>query len=428
MHHGIRFFVALLLLCSVTTCAVPAPPPEPPPLSEPPADTPAFPVATPIAFSAMRARGDPQVTTWLTHHRDTGRFAFADGADLATLPAHAEIAPAADPPAQRAVQATLAAPIFVPYHTVGTYQLDRAATAILPSGHHVAGALWLGGSFHLDGTATHDLLLTVLLDYQQVEFSLGGPASHAYVVRIPRDKVVIYDFALADPVPDGEHTLSFVVNWDPWNIYTTRAVKMVFARAGKMTWGAGPPLLFRQLKVVNMYMRVGAHAQPPAVPRQAVPDVRPLPANPGGSLILSRGTSFSDPIWRRPQALGVDEPGRLHAYVSYQPAPELPDAQHALAVLTVFLDDRQVPIQGHPAFFWDIEAGKQYNIPIDLDLPNDGRVHALHALTSFLPFLPSASFDQSRPDWMLGTNPYTADVVPIVPTRDWIFWLPEIEP
>lgn len=373
----------------------------------------------------MIARGDAQVNHQLMVDRDENGTPFATAEQIRNIPPKAEIAPDAPQPNSSAWTSGLIGPTLVPYQHVGRFKREWVESATLHSGVRLEGALWLGGSFHIDGENTHDLLLTVQLDYQQIDFALGSKVARAHVVRVPRDGVLIYDFSLPTALPEGEHVLSIAVNWDPWTIYTTRAIRTVFAKQGKQTWSAAGPLKFDHLNIANKYLRVGKGG-PPHLSLQSVPDPKPIPVEPGGSLIMSRGSTFDDQVWRRQQALGTDEPNRLYAYVNYAPSADIAEVQRTQVVLTLFMDDHQIPIMGQRAFFWEVEAGKQYRIPINLDLPKDGRVHTLNASLSVMPFLPSKYFDEPRPSWMQ-FDAYEATVFPIVPSRSWIPWLPEID-
>ena len=418
----VRRCLILILVCCLTGCGVPTNAPtffaE---LADPTPDTQAWLVASPVALPTMLAHGDTQISRSLMTDRDDFHVPFATPEELLHIPNRASIVPATAPPAEQAWESKLLGPTLVPYQGVGTYRRDWVESAILTPNTPFAGMLWLGGSFHVNGEDTHDLLVTALLDYHQIDFALGGRLARGHIARIPRDRVLIYELSLPEPIPEGKHTLSIVVNWDPWNIYTTRALRNTFAVQGKMRWGSAGPLMFDHINISNKYLIVGKDAPPP-IALQTVADSQPVPPDAGASLILSRGSRFSDPIWRQSQALAADEPGKLYAYVNYKPSATLTETSRMTAVLTLFLDDRQVPIAGKPAFFWEVEEGRQYRIPIELNLPNDERVHVLYAAMSFTPFLQSGYFEHPRPNW-LQFDAFAPEVVLVVPNRSWIPWL-----
>lgn len=422
----------LLCLCVLTACTqsvarrnVPRPTfTIPEGLDDPQPSTATFPVAAPVSIEQMIERRDPQINQWLKIDSDAG-IQFGNTTDIQQIPDDPAIAVSTLPPSQSSFTAQLIGPDLVPYEHVGRFKRDWVESAILPTGARVSGAMWLGGSFHVGNAPTHDLLVTVLLDYQQVDFSLGGRVAHAHLLRIPRDKVLIYDFSLPHVLPEGEHVISIVVNWDPWRVYTTRAVRNMAREGGRLTWSTAGPVMFDALNISNKYVRVG-QAKTFAPVLQPVASSQPLAEEGGGGVFISRGKTSADPIWRHQQALAVGEPGRLYAYINYQPFS--PDAlQPTHAVLIVFLDDRQIAVNGVDALFFAVEADKQYQVPIDIDVPNDGQVHALYASVSFMPFLPSKYFDAPRPQWM-HIDSYESTVVPLVPDRSWIAWLPPSVP
>lgn len=60
-------------------------------------------------------------------------------------------------------------------------------------------------------------------------------------------------------------------------------------------------------------------------------------------------------------------------------------------------------------------------------MPDDGYVHVVSAVVTFLPFLPPQYFDGPQPGWLtLAMDPKGTRIVPLVPGREWIPFFPPI--
>jgi hypothetical protein len=420
-----RLIWMLLLAALLSACGATAPTSTsrvpPGPLPDPaPADR-GFPVAQPVGYDQILQRGDRQVLHWLA--LGTPSSSYATTADLAAIPRQPAI------PAEKArsagftTSAGLIGPSLIATTATGIYRRDSAETTILPSGGRFAGVLQIGGDFMAGTGDVHDLLITVLLDYRQVSFELGDQRARAHILRLPRGKMLLYDLRLLDPLTDGEHVLTITIDWDPYAIYTTRAVRGSFAAQDHTTWLGAGQMMIDTVQSANVFLRAGQGA-PRTPPLQAI-EGEQLPQAASQPLIMLRSSTF-DPQWSPAVALGADEPGRLYAYLHYEPDRRLKEPEQNQAALVVLLDGQQLPIGGQPVTFLNVQAGRLYRVPIDLDLPHDGRVHTLNAVVAFTPFLPTAYFMQERPP---GFYPqvHAAPVVPIVPTHDWIYWMPEAD-
>jgi hypothetical protein len=388
-------------------------------LEEPKIDISRFNIAKPLSLESTLMLNDEQINNSIQSDIKDG-INFSNREELEIPTKSTVVAPYSPDLLEGTYHSLMLGPTLIPYANVGTYKRDWVESIDMPESRPLSGIMWVGGSFHVDGEDSHDLLVNVLLDYQQVEFTVGGYTSHAHVLRIPRDSVVIYEFELATIPSNGNHTISIVINWDPWNIYTSRAVKKVFSKPSR--WGSAGPLLFDRINVSNKYIRVG-ESKESEITFQDVLDSSAIPEG-ASSLDLSVSPTYQDPVRRLNQALALDGPQKLYAYVSYPLQSEVSLQGDTLAVLVAFFDDKQVPIRGSMAFFWNVDEGKQYRIPIDIELPRDGKVHALNVFISFTPFLKPNFYDEARPSW-LQADAFETTVVPVVPSHDWVPWLPK---
>jgi hypothetical protein len=388
-------------------------------LEEPKIDVSRFNIAKPLSLESTLMLNDEQISNSIQGDMKDG-IIFSNSQELEALTRSTFVAPYSPDLLEGTHRSLMQGPTLIPYADVGTYKRDWVESVDMPESRPFSGIMWVGGSFHVDGEDSHDVLVNVLLDYQQVDFTIGGHTSHAHVLRIPRDRVVIYDFELATVLSDGNHTISIVINWDPWNIYTSRAVKKVFSNPSR--WHSAGPLLFDHVSVSNKYIRVG-ESKEPEIALQDILDSTAIPEG-ASSLDLSVSPTYQDPVRRLNQALALDGPQKLYAYVSYPPQSEESSQGDTLTVLVAFFDDKQVPIRGSKAFFWKAAEGKQYRIPIDIELPRDGKVHALNIFISFTPFLKPNFYDEARPAW-LQADAFETTVVPVVPSHDWVPWLPK---
>lgn len=421
-----RFITVILIVGILQGCAQPAPElpgPLPVRVLEAPDAWPQPP--PPLAVDDPRVQNDPQIRQRL-HLEDNQPSIYLRSAELVQLspyPTPAPFVPPSRSPFQFGGRITAT---IIPYQESALDRRDMTRTLHLDPEQPLRGVLAIEGSFHVHGP-THDLGVIVLFDYQQIEVTLGGMTARAHVVRIPQDRGVLYDFAIPDRLPTGNHTLTIVLMYDPTGLYTSYAVQdMYLARGRRGLTGRWLPLSAPYAWTIPL--RVGADARLPAIDLQH-PDRLPIPTNYlHGRLKLSRSSNPGDAITGiESHVLAADEAGRLYAFVTYDPVADDPQLQQTQAMLSVFLDDQQVPIAGTFAYFFDVHPGELYRIPIDLPIPDDGYVHTISAFVTFLPFLPAQYFDGPQPDWLtLAMDPRSARVVPLVPSRDWIPFFPPL--
>ncbi len=275
-----------------------------------------------------------------------------------------------------------------------------------------------------------DVLVTLLVDYRQVEFYLGGNLAKAHLVRLPESQYTVFEFALPEPLPLGVHDLVFLVKFDPSNRYAAQAVIEKHRREGKIAFSTAGGYLQDNPAAYRQMVVVGDAPAAPSIPLQDITPLQPeqigLLTNYHSPLHLALAGDVTDPLLRKEPALVAGEDNQLYAFVYYNLGASENLLPQAKAALFAFLDGKQVPIDGQPAVLWEVQARRRYRIPLRLELPTstlDGAIHTLHIGLVFGAFEDWRAYEPQA-DWMrLYSIVFTSGPVPVVPDRGLIDYL-----
>ncbi len=271
-------------------------------------------------------------------------------------------------------------PVLIPENPLH-FQKDWVNWIGMASEQRLIGYLGMAANAP-DEQSLIEALVSLLVDYQQVKFYLGGNLAEAHLVQLPQDQYTVFEFALAEPLAPGVHDLVFVVNLDPYNKYMTRAVIEKHRRGGRITFSAAGGYFLDKPVALRRTVIVSDTPASSPIPLQDI-----VPFEPGQTdilnqpLLLALTGDMANPLIRKEPALVANEDNKLYAFVYYDSVPPEALLPEAKAALFAFLDGKQVPIDGEPAILWEVQAGKRYRIPLRLTLPAeaaDGAVHSLN--------------------------------------------------
>ncbi|MDT8306444.1 MAG: hypothetical protein RRC07_10950 [Anaerolineae bacterium] len=315
----------------------------------------------------------------------------------------------------RLSEAGFMGPVFIPTNAI-EFHKDWVHWMQVAPGERLAG--YLGMASNQQGS---EALVTLLVDYQQIHFYLGGKLAEAHLLRLPVGEYTLFEFALAETLSPGVHDLVFMVNVDPFNSSITRGVVEKQRRDGNASFSTAGGYLRDKALALRRMVVVGDGATPSPISGQNIlafnPENTDLLNSP---LFLSLVRDETDPIFGEEPALVAGEDDELHAFVYYDSAPPEQLLPETKAALFAFLDGKQVPLNGQPAILWEVEAGQRYHIPLQVELPPDSNDGAIHSLNVGVVFgaLEDWRIHEPQERWM-GIYSFVAmeSTVPVVPER-----------
>lgn len=280
------------------------------------------------------------------------------------------------------------------------------------------------------GKPEHEFLVTLLVDYQQVPFELGGHLAPTHVLRLPAWKPQTYRFSLPQPLPAGRHELIVLVHDDPYNLYARHGVLEKLRRGGKITFDTAAGRPFSRSIAIRFLVVVGDERETPwarinCLPNPFEPQKTDLLNVP---LLLRLTEDETNSLMGAEPAVVVGSQDSPYAFVYYNPFSLLPDSllKQTTAALVAILDGQQVRINDQEALLFPVQAGQRYRIPLQVEWPpevNDGQVHALYVIITF-----GAGHNwlqEARGQWLaIGFQvPYGVPPVMVVPERSLIEYL-----
>lgn len=320
----------------------------------------------------------------------------------------------ADHDMPRLGEAGFLGPVFIPRNAI-EFHKDWVHWIQVAPEERLAGYLFMASNQE-SGDQASEPLVTLLVDYQQTEFYLGGNLAEAHLVHLPVGEFTVFEFALTEPLSPGIHDLVFMVNTDPFNHYVTQGVVEKQRRDGNVSFSTAGGYLRDKALALRRMVAVGDASTPSAIPVQNILTFEPEQTDLlGVALQLSLVEDETDPIFGEEPALVAGEDDELYAFVYYdEPLPE------TKAALFAFLDGKQIPFNGQPAILWEVEAGQRYRIPLQVALPpdsNDGAIHSLNIGLVFGAFEDWRTHEPQEP-WMgIYSFVFMESTVPVVPER-----------
>ncbi len=314
----------------------------------------------------------------------------------------------------RLSEAGFLGPVFISRNAI-EFHKDWVHWMQVAPEERLAGYMFMASNQEVENQAS-EALVTLLVDYQQTQFYLGGNLAEAHLVHLPVGEFTVFEFALLEPLSPGIHDLVFMVNTDPFNRYVTQGVVEKQRRDGNVSFSTAGGYLRDKALALRRMVVVGDASTPSAIPVQSIPTFEPEQTDLlGAALHLSLVEDEAAPIFGEEPALVAGEDDELYAFVYYdEPLPE------TKAALFAFLDGMQVPLNGQPAILWEVEVGQRYRIPLQVALPpdsNDGAIHSLNIGLVFGAFEDWRTHEPQEPWMYIYSFVSMESTVPVVPER-----------
>jgi hypothetical protein len=320
--------------------------------------------------------------------------------------------------------------------------LLRPATTIPEDRNHPLGVIELQPTQRLEGyisvgTNVPDAQFAImaLVDYQQVEFFLGGNWSTVHLVQLPQNERQLFEFALREPLPPGIHDVMVVAEPDPFSSYLTRGVLGKKERDGKVSFDYAAEYPFsKSIAVRRMVVVEGEAAGGDASFPFSLHSFDPLPQEVveqsqllGAPLYVSLSDDVTKFLMAAEPALVAGEDDTLYAYTHYYYAPPDHPLATTHAALFAFFDNEQIPINGEMALLWEVRTGEHHRIPLRFAFPptvTDGKVHTLRIFVVYGVFEDWRLYEEGDYRWIANFALILgADWVPVVPQRELVDYI-----
>lgn len=322
------------------------------------------------------------------------------------------------PPAENRLQGPRLAP-----RSPAQFSIEWVDVITLEEGQPLVGYLDIAAS--AQNNPEHDFLITLLVDYRQAEFELGGQTALAHVLRLPNWETRTYSFRMLEPLAPGWHDLIFIVHDDPYNEYATKGVYEKHRLEGKRTFDDAADRPWYRPFSNRSFVLVGGEGKytwgeinwPVIAYQPRKMDLTNLP------LLIGLTDDEADPLLQREPAMVFGDEQTLFAFVHDVQTPP-GNLEGSMTALVAFLGNKQVKINGQETLFFNTKYGEYYKIPVDIDWPEDvegGRVNPLYLGVAFGVQGEWQHLD-GREAFTLGI-PYFPQPVMIVPDRSLIDYL-----
>ena len=155
-------------------------------------------------------------------------------------------------------------PVFIPENAIEFHQDSVTWMQVAPE-ERLAGYLYMASK-----QQGSEALITLLVDYRQTEFYLGGNLAEAHLVRLPVGEFTVFEFALTQPLSPGIHDLVFMVSMDPFNDLVTRGVVEKQRRDGNAGFSVAGGYLRDKALALRRMVAVGDVSTSSAIPVQNI--------------------------------------------------------------------------------------------------------------------------------------------------------------
>ncbi len=227
-------------------------------------------------------------------------------------------------------------------------------------------------------------LITALVDYQQVEFTLDGMTGLLHEVRMPPGTEMVMPFSLGTLLP-GAHDVEVVIFDDPYAGYDLTIEKP----SSQSPMNESPP--FDVLGVFSISRRefviVGDNDQPARLLQTRYSGASPPADVSLGMLAFFARPGASHPMRLESQiAVDVGEAGGEYHFRTWTTRHE--SLGSGGQAIMLFVDFHLVPVNGNDLLMVELEAGQEAIIDSTVMLPDEPGVHQMLAFVMTDPYSP----------------------------------------
>ena len=236
-------------------------------------------------------------------------------------------------------------------------------------------------------------LITALVDYQQVEFTLDGMTGLLHEVRMPPGTEMVMPFSLGT-LPPGAHDVEVVIFDDPYAGYDLTIEKP----SSQSPMNESPP--FDVLGVLSISRRefviVGDNDRPARLLQARYSGASPPADVSLGTLAFFARPGTTHPMRPESQiAVDVGEAGGEYHFRTWTTRHEsLGSGEQAIML---FVDFHLVPVNGSDLLTVELEAGQEATIDSVVVLPDEPGVHHMLAFVMCDPYSPRQEGRFSHP-------------------------------
>lgn len=244
--------------------------------------------------------------------------------------------------------------------------------------------------FGLHGPSETYALFMVLVDYEQVEFTLDGMTGLLHEIRMPRGTELLIPINIG-PLSSGTHDVEIIFFGDPYSGYDQIGVSPLLET-----------LYHDDLRINAMSQRkmviVDGNDQPARKLKAKYFGGVPLPSEFGSGLLAS----FAKPGDGHPMDMesqlrdDVADAGSEYRFRTWTTRHETYGS--GSQAMMMFVDYHLVPVNGDELLLVELGAGEEAIIDTSVVLPDDPGIHQMFAFVALDPYTPFAG-EKARQPW-----------------------------